>query len=194
MNKRIIGVGRASGAFLFAATMLFAAVMTGCGGRQPAEEPASVSQLMPVSEPADEPAADPVPEPFYTLEIGESVEDGDAVVVSTTYGSVRYPFAFSDLIHFVAENDADHAMLEFTADIDDVEAPLYTIVFNGQEGILLGSMSIPDSEEPVPVYAELHAPEEELEEGDLATFYAAQETFNDVVVSLGENEGFMPAE
>ena len=47
-------------------------------------------------------------------------EDGDTVLVETTYGTVRYPYAFSDILIVEAENFENYAVLEFGATIDDL--------------------------------------------------------------------------
>lgn len=168
--------------------VVFAAVvLTGCGDRSQtsAVESASISQLMPTAE--------PTPVPFYGLSVEEITEEGDMVALSTTYGELRYPFAFSDLIRVEAENTQSSAALKFFAEISGAEYPLFTLSFHGEEGAVIGSMPIPDAGEPVPVCVEIYGLEAELDESDQITFYAVQETVNDVLASLMEIEGFVPA-
>lgn len=188
--RRSIKTRSVRAALLLGAALLIVLISAGCGHRSSEEVPADVSQAIPTAEVSVTPA----PEMLYTLTVDEQTGEGDTVLVSTSYGTVRYPFAFSDLLRMEAENATDHASLKFFAVIDDVDVPVYTVVFNGQEDIFLGSLSIPDAENEVPVYAEIHTSPAELAEDDLGTFYAVQETFNDVVISLEENVGFSPGE
>lgn len=118
----------------------------------------------------------------------ESVtEQGDAVIVVTTYGTVKYPYAFSDLISVEAETFADHAALDFLAEIEGEKHKLYTLTFHVEEGMVVGTLEI-DGETYL-VTAQFHGAAG-LSDDSMVTFYAAQETFNDVVNSLSDNEGF----
>lgn len=118
----------------------------------------------------------------------ESVtEQGDAVLVVTTYGTVKYPYAFSDLLSVEAETFEKYAVLDFGATIDGTMHKLYKLMFNSEEGMLIGTLQ-KDGETYV-VTAQFY--EMSGVSGDsVITFNAAQETFNDVVNSLSENEGF----
>ena len=114
-------------------------------------------------------------------------EENDTVLVETTYGTVRYPYAFSDILSVESENRGDHAVLEFNAAIDGETHKLYTLYFNSEEGMPVGILRI-DNKTYV-VSAEFHDANG-ISDLNMATFYAAQETFNDVVNSLSENENF----
>lgn len=124
----------------------------------------------------------------------ESVEDQENnVVVTTSAGQIKYPFAFADLIQVKATNEETVASLEFSALIAGEEYPLYALYFGDGEGIALGTMEIPEEGEPRHVYAAFY-PADEASLGDnLGTFHAVQETFNDVVASLNENQSFVQA-
>lgn len=122
-----------------------------------------------------------------TLQVESVKEEGETVIVETTYGTVKYPYAFSDLVIVEAETFENHAVLEFKAEIDGTEYKLYTLIFNGEEGIPVGKLTV-DGETYV-VTALFHDVTG-LSNDNMVTFYAVQETFNDVVNSLSENEGF----
>lgn len=109
------------------------------------------------------------------------------VLVETTYGTVRYPFAFSDIMSVEAENHGNYAALEFSAMIDGETYKLYTLYFNSEDGVPVGTLRY-DSETYV-VTAEFHDASG-ISDLNMVTFYAAQETFNDVINSLSENENF----
>lgn len=122
----------------------------------------------------------------------ESVtERDDAMLVVTTYGTVKYPYAFSDLMTVEAETFEDYAVLEFGATIGGTVHKLYTLIFNGEEGIPVGTLLV-DGETYV-VTALFHDVSGIGDDG-MVTFYATQETFNDVVNSLSENQGFTAAD
>ena len=121
------------------------------------------------------------------LQVESTKEQGENVIVATTYGTVKYPYAFSDLVIVEAETFMNHAALEFKAEIDGQEYKLYTLLFNGEEGMPVGKLLV-DGETYV-VTALFHDVTE-LSGDNLVTFYAVQETFNDVVNSLADNGGF----
>ena len=121
----------------------------------------------------------------------ESVkEQEDIVLVNTTYVTVKYPYAFSDLMSVEAETFEDYAVLEFGAIINDTTHKVYTLYFNGEEGMPLGTLE--RNGETYVVTAQFHDASG-VSEDNMITFFAAQETFNDVVNSLSENEGFTAA-
>lgn len=114
-------------------------------------------------------------------------EQGDTVIVTTTYGTVKYPYAFSDLISVEAETFETHAVLKFSAEIEGEKHKLYTLIFNGEEGMPVGTLLMDG--ESYTVTALFHDAAG-ISDDNMVTFYAAQEAFNDVVNSLSENEGF----
>lgn len=122
----------------------------------------------------------------------ESVEEQeDIVLVNTTYVTVNYPYAFSDIVSVEAQTFEDSAVLEFGAIIHDTTHKAYALFFNGEEGMPVGTLLL-DGETYV-VTAQFYDASG-ISEDSMITFYAAQETFNDVVNSLSENEGFTAAE
>ena len=157
-----------------------------------------------MSMPENTEAAATTPTEEATEEITEAVPEGkallvesveeeeDTVIVVTTYVTVKYPYAFSDLMSVEAQTFEDHAALEFGANIGQTTYKAYTLYFNGsEEGMPVGTLQL-DGETYV-VTAQFHDVTG-LGKDDMTTFYAAQETFNDVVNSLAENEGFTAAD
>lgn len=118
-------------------------------------------------------------------------EQGESVLVSTSYFDFTYPLAYADLIQMETKMQDDQARMEFTTRIDGETYPLYTLIFNGDEGISLGTLRIGSSR--YHVSAVIYEIDEAIAKGWMNTFYAAQETFNDVVVSMEKNDGFIPA-
>lgn len=124
------------------------------------------------------------------LQITSSVTEGDRVVVSTTYGTLWYSAAFVDQIHVEASNHGTYSQLDFKVVIDGKAELMYTVLFEKNTGIPVGTMKVDGA--TYLVTAMVHSPEG-ITEANRLNFYAAQETFNDVMNSLGENDGFVPA-
>ena len=122
----------------------------------------------------------------------QSVEEqGDVVLVKTTYCTLAYPFAFSDLIRIETQTFEKDAQMVFSAFVGEEEVKLYTLYFNRAVGIPLGTLTV-DGVKYV-VTAEIHDLVYANEDNRL-TYQAAQETFNDVAMSLEENEHFQAAQ
>ena len=122
----------------------------------------------------------------------ESVEEqGDVVVVKTTYCTLEYPFAFSDLIRIEADGFGNYAQMVFSAFVGEEEVKLYTLYFNRAVGIPLGNLTVDGVE--YTVTAEIHDLVYANEDNRL-TYQAAQETFNDVAMSLEKNGNFRAAQ
>lgn len=172
------------------ATVLVTGVlMTACGGQEGNETAAPTEQTQAVTAAAA--ATEPQP---AVLTVDSIKEQGDTVVVSTSYCQLKYPFAFADLIEVEAVNEQDRAELIFSVKLDLSAYKLFSVTFGGSEGILLGTMDIPGADAPVEVYAALYQLDDALGDNFASTFNAAQESFNDVALSLTENEGFTPAQ
>lgn len=126
--------------------------------------------------------------------IVHSVEQqNDMMIVDTSYCVLKYPFAFSDLIRIQPQMEEDRAALEFAILIDEKTYAVFTLYFGGSDGVLMGTLAVDGSDEPVNVYAVIHEAEESLPEGSRSSFLAAQEVINDVAASLAENTNFSPA-
>lgn len=167
------------------AAVLAASVLCACGSKK--------GETMPVEEshPVQTTQAAEMFQPEEVVLTVETInEQGDAVVVKTSYCEVKYPFAFADLIQVQAEGEK----LDFVLKLSGEEYPLFAICFGEGEGIPLGTLAVDGKAEPVAVWAQIGAPNEAALGDSVSTYYAAQESFNDVLASLMENEGFTAAE
>lgn len=116
-------------------------------------------------------------------------EDAESVIVETSYGQMRYPYSFSDIIKIEPINYGQYSELKFNADISGKTIPLYSLRFNHDSGIPAAEMVLPISKEKIGVSVEFYEPDG-LSEEETTVFYAALETFNDVLDSFAENENF----
>lgn len=126
--------------------------------------------------------------PVKELVIQDLTEQGNVMVVTTNYCTVSYSIAFSDIIGVKTETSKDCAKLNFCATIDGNEAALYTLLFGGEEGMPIGSVRVDDRVYTVTV---LFHDGDGIQEEGMITFYAAQETFNDVIASLKKSDTFL---
>ena len=188
-DKKIEGKVRRAGCLMLALLMLMTALLvTGCKK----EEAATPEQTLP-----EEPVTDAVPtEPAEptdpVLEVTDTQEQGEDILVSTSYCTLRYPFAFSDLITVTAAPEEESLL--FTAVLEDAQVPVFALRFGVQAGIEAGTLQLPVTGETVSVGIDLMELPEDLDQAHHASFYAAQEVINDVIASLEENEAFTPVE
>ena len=124
------------------------------------------------------------------LEILSSEEVGEYVFVTTSYGTFRYAFAFSDLVNIQTVTEGESETLMFYIMIGDTGAKLFTIRFDDTGAIKLGSVTVSDGTVRS-VTADVYSAPDSLDADGRNTYYAAQETFNDVVSSLQENANFI---
>ena len=136
---------------------------------------------------------EPAPEDNQKLKVLSTVEQGEQVIVTTTYGTFSYPYAFSDLLVFEAVADSEDEKLDFYADVNDKKLHLFTLWFGGSEGFAVGTLKHPESGESVTVSVVFGEEPEGLSEDELISYYAAKELFNDIEQSLAENEGYVRA-
>lgn len=129
------------------------------------------------------------------LQLIDQTEDQKAqvVVISTSYGTVKYPFAFSDLIRVYAENQEDRAVLKFCAWLNNTEYPLYSLIFDGDEGFPVGELTRKDGT-AISVTVQFFEADPAMDADEMQSFYAVQETVNDVIQSLAENKHFTAAQ
>lgn len=182
--------------------LLIAAVCVACGGKSDQTEPAATTnapaqttqgtQNTTTTVKPPETDAPEVP-PIKELTVLSVEEQGDAVLVNTSYCTLRYPYAFSDLIGVEAVTEKDRAALKFTANISGAIVELYTLRFDHADGIPVGTLTVDGEDSSFTVTVVFAEAAQSLSQESLTTFYAVQETFNDVVVSLAENAGFTPA-
>lgn len=126
------------------------------------------------------------------LSIINSTENNEWIEVETSYITFRYPSAFSDIIRVEAINTGDISQLRFTGKLEDKLIDIYSIHFNNEEGAPCGVLTVNKNE--ISVTVDLEAPPENLSADWLTTFNAVQETFNDVLISMSENDNFKIAE
>ena len=120
-----------------------------------------------------------------------SIQEQDAqVIVTTSYCVVKYPYAFSDLVQVETINQDEKASLRFYTVLDETKLYLYELVFDGTGSIPLGTITV--GQKVMGVSAVIHQPGATLEGDVRVAFVAAQETFNDVVLSLKDNSNYVP--
>lgn len=143
----------------------------------------------------DKPDTDPVNTDQVLTDLPElklisSEEVENWVIVETTYGKFRYPYAFTDIIGVNVLNQGIAAQLQFLANIDGNDAVLYTIHYNNPIGSPFGTLKL-DHVGEVEVSVEFGDVPESVSSDWENTFYAAQDTFNDVRVFMMEDARFV---
>jgi hypothetical protein len=135
-----------------------------------------------------------VTQPSEKILTVKSVEEqGNMIVVYTNYCQIKYPYAFADLINVEAINSNEKTSLLFTVLLDGKKMNIYELTFGGEGSISVGEITLIPGQAPVNVYATFYESGTDLNEDMRIAFFAAQETFNDVAASLGENMNFVPA-
>lgn len=187
---------------LAAVVTLAGVLLTGCGRELP-EQTASAeeTQTQPQTQPQSQLQTQPTEgiqttqsAPVDVLEILELREEDAWVKVETTWCTLGYPYAFSDLITVRCESGADTARLEFSAGLEQGECPLFYVSFGEDTGILLGSLTLPETGETVSVWAGIYSLEEDLTDADRAACLMCQECVNDMIAFLNENSNFVAEE
>lgn len=135
-------------------------------------------------------AHDPERAPLRELTVNAQTRDGERMVIDTSYMRLEYPYAFSDLIQIEAINQGNQTGLAFTAKIAGANRQLYTLWFNGRDGEKVGAYDLRDGEKPVVVTLAFYTPAAELEGDDRITFFATQETINDVMAAMKQDSHF----
>lgn len=137
---------------------------------------------------------DPTEPTRKLLTIDRIEEVGDTVVVTTSYGQLKFPYAFTDMIKVEAINDdvLNSATLLFYLQINEKHCNLYAVTFGGEGSDPVGAMDLGEGLEPVLVYVNVYGQPSGLTDGERQAFIATQETFNDVMTSLQEGENFVP--
>lgn len=115
-------------------------------------------------------------------------EQGDLVYVKTTYGDFSYPYAFSDLVAMEPVNEENCVGLAFSAYIEEKSEPVYTLWINSDRGMTAGTLRVEDKTYGVTI--EIMDARTDLNEDYLSTFYAVQETLNDVLLSMEAGGNF----
>lgn len=131
---------------------------------------------------------------FLNFKIESINEESEWVTFCTTFGSFRYPYAFSDLIVVEAQGYNDYCELKFSFRNQNEIVSIYTMRFNSKVGSMCGTLTVPNSDLSVPVSVMFSELPKDFSEDEKRSFYATQETFNDVVFSWDENNNFEIAE
>lgn len=111
-------------------------------------------------------------------------EDGQQMVITSEMGTLFYPTTYAELLEVLPEENNNHYSLHFYCKFAGNRMAVYTIRFGVEEGTLLGfinekAVSIEFHEAPVDMVGDV-----------LESFYSAQETANDVILSLQTRDDF----
>ncbi len=132
-------------------------------------------------------------EPIPALVLLSVKEQGEWVMVETSYGAFRYPTAFADILAPEVVCYDNVAQIQFIAQIAEQSLVAYTLHYRAATGIRCGTLRLPNTTEEIAVSVEFaevdHIPADWQD-----TFYAVQETFNDVVSSMAEDSRFVREE
>ena len=126
------------------------------------------------------------------LQLVERRENGDMIELVTTYCTLRFPYAFSDLVVQEITDQDGRIAIDFYAALGGERYPVYTVLFSGGGNIPLGTLQVDDV--TFEVSANFHEDTANLQGDDMVSFCAAQETFNDIWASLEANENFTSAQ
>lgn len=127
------------------------------------------------------------------LKVISSTENDGSVDVETTYGKFSYPSAFADIMSVKAVSEEKTTALQFFSNIDGKEALIYTIYYNNDIGTPCGLYTFSESGEEIVVSVVFENLPENISSDWISTFRATQETFNDVIESMDEDERFVMA-
>jgi len=137
----------------------------------------------------ERPSPAPSAEQVVPLKLLSIAEHGEWMVAETNYGSFRYPAAFADILAPEVIAHATSSELQFIAQIADQSLVAYSIRYNERIGDRCGTLRLSDAVEDIPVYVEFAEPTG-IPDDWLDTFYAVQETFNDVLDSMAQDSRF----
>ncbi len=127
------------------------------------------------------------------LEILSREPEGEMILLRTNYAEMRYSYAFFDLIDVEVKNGGIYSSLTFYLTIEDYRYMLYRLNFGPGKGVDIGTLDLRGASQPVKVWAEVARAPADLPQELKTTFFAAQETFNEVANSLANNPNFQPA-
>ncbi len=126
-----------------------------------------------------------------TLQLLSIEERGEWMLVETTYGFFRYPIAFADLLAPEVIDQGSSARVQFVAQMAEESLVIYTLHYNEAVGKHCGTLQLSPDTEKVPVYVEFAEESDAIPSDWIDTFYALQETFNDVLLSMAEDSRFV---
>lgn len=170
-------------------TLLCATVMltvaAGCAAQSSTAPQASSRPTLPTLPPE-------TPAPALQLLSVETAEEW--VEVKTTYGDFHYPAAFADILAVEAATIDGVARLDFIAQLAEQSVVIYTIYYDKASGNRCGTLKLSDTTDEMMVYVTFAVDLDAIPSDWHETFYAVQETFNDVLLSMAEDTRFTPME
>lgn len=180
----------AIGCLLVAAAVLLVIFGNRSGKASSKKEPAQTTQALTTSQ--QELTTPALTQPAWPqLLLLEQSRQGEKILVSTSFAQVSYSASFSDIVTVECYSQGDARSIRFFAQLSGSPRELFEICFDGSGTIDLGTLQVADR--TCLVTARLFQPPEEMTDNDRLSFLAAQDVFNEVVVSMGAIPGFAPA-
>lgn len=133
--------------------------------------------------------SDLIPGPIDEMVIYTVEEQDDVMCVTTSYGAFSYPYAFSDLLAIEAVNQDSCVGLTFSVFLEGRSEQVYTLWINSNQGMRAGTLNREDKAYRVSM--EIYDAREGMNEMYTSTFYAVQETLNDVLQSMAAGGDFV---
>jgi len=178
-----------------AAVTLAGVLLTGCGKELPEQtnvpEETQIQSQTDIQTLPTEEVSTTASQPVDILEILAYREADARVMVETSWCTVAYPYAFSDLMKVSCSNGEMTGRLEFGAQLEQGVCPLFYLSFGEESGFLLGRLTLPETGEVVEVWAGLYSLDAELTDAERDACLVGQESINDVIASLNENGNFV---
>lgn len=180
----------AIGCLLVATVVLLVIFGNRSGKISSKQEPAQTTQALTTSQQAITTPA--LTQPAWPqLLLLEQSRQGEKILVSTSFVQLSYSASFSDIVTVECYSQGDARSIRFFAQLSGSPRELFEICFDGSGAINLGTL--PVDNRTCSVTARLFQPPEEMTDNDRLSFLAAQDVFNEVVVSVGAIPGFVPA-
>lgn len=128
---------------------------------------------------------DDVDKSTTTTPEGTVQEERVDAVIETEFGSLHYPEQWSGFIKTRQDKQDDHIKVEFLAQINDKEYPLFNAVIGNGDGVKVGDLTDAAGQQR-PVYIEMTELEEDpdLAENEQNRLYAMQEDLNYLIDNL----------
>lgn len=123
--------------------------------------------------------------------INSSFEDNDCIVLETTYGDFRYSKSLTDIICFETSNTGNFSQLDAFVVINEKKVLAYTIYFNKNKGTYCGIFNLNENYKSIAVYITFEQLSSSIPAESENSFYAVQDTVNDVISSMRENGTFV---
>lgn len=111
---------------------------------------------------------------------------GDEMAITTPYGDLKYPFAFSDIIHIEEEFTDEVQKIHFSVKTENFSHLIYTLTFGDEVGVLIGHIG----DKIVSINIVTDDVESSAENKKI--FTDAQKTVGDIINSMYEWENYVP--